>query len=48
MSDLDPPPNDPDRDLSRRSRSSSTGPIAIVMLIVLAGAAIYVALALWG
>ena len=48
MTDLEPPPNDPDKDLSRRAGAPAVSPWLIVGLIVLVGAAVYVVSALTG
>ena len=48
MTDLDPPPNDPERDLSRRSGAPAISPWLIIGLIVLIGAGVYVASAKLG
>jgi hypothetical protein len=48
MSDVEPPPNDPERDLARRSQAPAISPWLIVGLIVLIGAGVYVASAMMG
>jgi hypothetical protein len=48
MTDLEPPPNDPQKDLARRAGAPAISPWLIVGLIVLVGAGVYVASALLG
>ena len=48
MSDVEPPPNNPEKDLARRSNAPAISPWLIVGFILLIGAGVYVASAVMG